>query len=268
MNAQGARGFLYIGGIVLDNGTPGNTADDVFANLYAKDSNTTYTYEILDTLSTKDPFVAQMNAQGARGYAFYGPTTAGTIYVKESGSATYAYEALSATTTATNAGFLAQISPQGDRGFAYIGAYIFGANLANTVNFYGKVNGSAAKYGYRLEPLLDNANTFIAQANTQGQQGYKLQGGLVFTGEPTGSAAQFRALYVKDTTQSASFEWKAISIASTPSSFVTQATNEASSGYLYWSGYVFTDGAANVFRNLYFKAANCSGPLCRISDPF
>jgi hypothetical protein len=268
MNAQGARGFLYLGGIVLDNGTPGNTADDLFANLYGKDSATTYAYEILDTLDTKDPFVAQMNTQGARGYLFYGPTTAGTVYVKESGSATYSYEALSAAANATNADFLAQVNAQGDKGFAYAGAYAFGVNAADAVNFYGKASGSAAKYSYRLEPLLNAVDPFIAQANTQGQQGYKLEGGLVFTGEPAGSAAQFRALYVKDTSQSATFDWKAAGTASTPAAFVTQANNEASSAYIYQTAYVFVEGTSNIFRNLYFKAANCSGPLCRISGPF
>jgi hypothetical protein len=268
MNAQGARGFVYVSGIVLDNNTPGNTADDLFANLYAKDSTTTYTYEILDTPATKDAFVAQMNAQGTRGYVFYGPTTAGTIYVKESGSTTYSYEVLSAAGNTTNAGFLTQVNAQGDRGFGYIGSYIFGLNAADTVNFYGKVTGSAAKYSYRLEPLLNAPDTFIAQANAQGLQGFKFQSGAVFTGEPANSGNQFKALYVKDTSQSATFDWKAISTVSTPMTFVNQANNEAASGYIFLSGYVFVDGPTNIFRNLYFKAANCTGPLCRISGPF
>jgi hypothetical protein len=249
--------------MVADNGTA-NPADDQFFNFYVKDSTTTYTNEILDTAANATDFLAQMNAQGARGFDFYGPLTLGTLYVKESAGATYSHEFLSPQTT--NAGFLAQVNSEGDKGFLYVGSYGFD-NGTNIVNIYTKITATTAKYAYRLDASLNTPDSFLAQANAQGQEGYRFAGALFFSGEPSGSPTQTRNLYVKDTTQTAKFEWKANLPNSTSAGLVAQANAEAAQGYVYWSAYAFVVGTSVTARELYFKPSACSGLLCRATSP-
>ncbi|MGL4573917.1 MAG: hypothetical protein ACRCV9_03920 [Burkholderiaceae bacterium] len=264
LNAQGARGFTFFGPLGLDNGTPGNINDDQFVNFYVKDSATTYVNEILDTPASVSALLAQMNAQGARGFDFYGPLEVGTLYVKESAGATYTYELLSATDT--NANFLTQANSQGDRGFFYIGSYA--VDTTTFVNIYAKVTGSAAKYAYRLQPFLDDPAAFVTQANAQGQEGYRFVGGAAFLGEPVGSDARTRNVYVRDTAQSARFEWKTAAPAGTATALVTQANAEAAAGFLYYSVVGFSANGTISSRELYFRPTSCVGVLCRAAGPF
>lgn len=242
LNAQGARGFNYFGPNVL-----GGSA----FNFYAKDSANTFTAEILDTPATAAAFVAQLNAQGANGFDFWGPETTGSIYTKESGAAALTYEVLAAPTTA--AGFLSQANAQGDKGFLYVGPYTFG-------NIYRKSAAGNAKYVYRLELQTASHDGLLTQANVQGQQGYKFGGLLVFSGESVGA---FRNVYVRDSAQSASFEWKNRDSATTAAGLIAQANAEGTSSYVYWFSVILE----SRIKDLYFKPTACAGPLCRSTSP-
>jgi hypothetical protein len=242
LNTQGAKGFNYFGP---------NTLGGVGFNLYTKDSNTQFSFEILDTPTNAAAFIAQLNAQGAKGFDFWGPETTGTIYSKESGGPNYNYEVIAAPTTA--AGFLTQANAQGDRGFLYIGPYAFGS-------IYRQAVGSNARYTYRLELQAASHDAQITQANAQGQEGYKFGGLEIFSGEPVSG---FRNIYVKDTSQSSTFEWKANPVATSAASLISQANAERANNYAYWFS-VIIGGAT---RDLYFKPSACSGPLCRSTSP-
>ena len=242
LNVQGAKGFNYYGP---------NTLGGLGFNLYTKDSNTQFSFEILDTPTNAAAFLAQLNAQGAKGFDFWGPETTGTIYSKESGGPNYNYEVIPAPTTA--AGFLAQVNAQGDRGFIYIGPYAFG-------NIYRQAVGSNARYTYRLELQAASHDAQISQANAQGQTGYKFAGLEIFSGEPVSG---FRNIYVKDTSQSSTFEWKANPVTTSASALIAQANAERASNYAYWFS-VIIGGST---RDLYFKPSACSGPLCRSTSP-
>jgi hypothetical protein len=269
LSAQGARGYYFYG---TEGFSSSNTND--FRNLYVKDSNTTYTYEVLPDQTTAATLLAQMNSQGARGFDFYGPTTLGVIYIKENGSqATYTYQFLNA--SSTNAGFLSQANAQGTNGYFYAGGYIFPGN-SQQYAIYTKLSNSNAVYSYRLLPTVSDpgvANDLVTQANAQGQEGYKFIGGEFFEGEPVGSATRSRNLYVKDTTQAATFSWKALDVANSSSTFLTQANTEGASNSYYWGGWAsFPNGSTasplvTVLNSLYFKGSNCTGMLCRAASP-
>ena len=148
---------------------------------------------------------------------------------------------------------MAQVNAQGDRGFIYIGPYAFG-------NIYRQAVGSNARYTYRLELQAASHDAQISQANAQGQTGYKFAGLEIFSGEPVSG---FRNIYVKDTSQSSTFEWKANPVTTSASALIAQANAERASNYAYWFS-VIIGGST---RDLYFKPSACSGPLCRSTSP-
>ena len=67
-NAQGARNFVYRGGISFSNG-----AFEIFS-LYEKDNarGDTFRYEQLPRSATPASFLSQLNAQGARRFSYFG----------------------------------------------------------------------------------------------------------------------------------------------------------------------------------------------------
>ena len=242
LNAQGAKGFNYFGPQVLSG---------AFFNFYAKDSNTTYTAEILDNATSGSALLAQLNAQGAKGFDYWGPETSGAIYIKESNASAASFEILPSPNTV--GGFLSQANAQGDKGFLYVGPYTFG-------NIYRKSSTSNAKYVYRLELQTPTHDALLVQANAQGQQGYKFSGLEVFSGEPVGG---FRNIYVKDTSQSSTFVWKNNPAVTTEAALVSQANTEGAAGYVYWFSVIL----GNAQREIYFKPGACTGPLCRSTNP-
>jgi hypothetical protein len=264
-NAQGARGFAYYSGLVLDE-TPLTSGDAIFTNFYVKESNTSFSYESLDLPTTRQALLTQLNAQGARGFAWYSGIASGndlySLYVKESSAVTISYEFLDETTTA--AGFLSQASAQGARGFLYSGGYTTGGSA---FNIYGKVNGSSAQYSYRLESVPTTQAALLSQVNTQGQSGYKFAGGQVFVGEPINGTRIFNA-YVKDTAQNASFEWRSVAPAYTTTSLVAQANEQGLADFRLFGNYATTAGSVTTISTFYFKSNNCIGILCRVNSLF
>jgi Divergent InlB B-repeat domain len=271
LNLQGARGFRSMG----DRGFGSSiTQTNEFASLYVKEANTTYTYEILTLPATASVMLTQLNDQGARGYAFYGAlvfTTGspdrGALYIKDNGSsATFTYELPDAANS--EAAFLAQANSQGDRGFFSVSSFIFTSGVTETKHIYVKDNGSNAKFTYVTQPYFDPSTPaqFIAQADEQGQLGYKFNGASAFSGG-------FRHIYVKDTSQSSTFQWKDEAPSSTGAAFVVQANSTGTQGYADFAPNIFFPNGSSqplsaIARELYFKSVNCAGHLCSVASPF
>jgi hypothetical protein len=248
LNSQGARGFEYVGPFTLS---------DAF-DLYAKDRSTTFTYEALDTPSTVATLAAQLNAQGVRGFRLAKTLTTGSYYVKDNTTnLTYQYEILAE--APTSSGFLTQATQQGARGYFFAFAYVVGGAI---VAIYAK-DSSSAVYAYELLPSSFegvSANAFVAQADAQGARGFKFFTGFAFSGNTEGD--QFRNIYVKDTTQNATYSFKAQTSSATSSALVSQANAEGQINFVFSSGLIFfPDGIFNPSdtRNIYYKPLNCAG---------
>jgi hypothetical protein len=254
MNAQGARGFQYVGGLVVNSD---------FFNLYVKVQSATFSYEAQDSTTTSAALLTQLNAQGTRGYRLDGFLTSGTYFVKDNSTTlTYQYELPAAQDT--SAGFLTQANAQGARGFFFVFTYLVGGS---TVAIYGKDSSSAA-YAYQLQPPTDNLTPaqFVSQADTQGASGYKYLTGFFFTGNSAGTQSQ--NIYVKDTSQNATFSYKAQATTTTSATFITQANTEGALNFVYLSGLAFFTPSFEQ-RNVYFKPSNCAGwVLCSGGGPF
>jgi len=257
-NTQGANGYAYLTGLAA------STTE--FINLYVKDIGTTYLWEMLDLTSSAAALQAQLNAQGARGFAHSTFLTSGVVYVKDTaGLAPFSYELLPS--QATSAAFLTQADAQGARGFFFLGDFAIGGG---TVAIYSK-DGSNARYSYSLQTPTDTATpeTFVTQANVQGQQGFRFIGAYVYSGNPGNDA--FRNVYVKDSAQTPTFEYKAQAATSGASALVTQANAEGQLGNIFYGSNIFFPNGYSqpgITRNLYFKPSGCSGTvLCRAASP-
>ena len=255
MNAQGARGFQYVSGLLVG---------AEYVNFYVKDQNTTFSYTAQDTASTTADLLVQLNGFGARGYRFDGFLTSGTYYVRDNTASllTYSYELPTAPTTTS--GFLTQANDRGASGFYFVFTYLIGGN---TVAIYGR-DTSDARYQYELHPSTDvnvSADDFVAQANVQGQRGFKFATGFFFS---DGS----RNIYVKDSAQSASFSYKASATVTPAAALVTQANAEGQINFVYVGGLIFLPNGyagAQQPRNIYVNPANCSGwVMCSAGGPF
>lgn len=255
MNAQGARGFQYISGLLVG---------AEFVNLYVKDQNTTFSYTAQDSASTTSDLLVQLNGFGARGYRFDGPLTSGNYYVRDNTASllTYSYELPTAPTTTS--AFLTQANDRGASGFYFVFTYLIGSNA---VAIYGK-DTNAGRYLYELHPSTDvnaSADDFVTQANVQGQRGFKFATGFFFN---DGS----RNIYVKDSAQSASFSYKASASVSPGAALVTQANAEGPLNFIYAGGMIFFPdgyGGAQQPRNIYVNPANCAGwVMCSAGGPF
>lgn len=253
-NAQGARSFLYLSAIAVG-------VD--FANLYASETPGVFSYRSLDTPSTASAFEAQLNAQGAERFRFGGVLTSGSYFYRdENSNRTFSYRVLAL--PASSSDFLTQANAQGAEGYFFVLPY-FIASTAYAI--YAKESG-AATYSYALQPSTDiNATPgdFVTQANAQGASGFKFRTSYQFSDGA-------RNVYVRDTSQSATYTWKTNDNASSVAALVAQANTEGAGGFVYLGARVFfPNGISNPSqtRIVYFRPANCAGSvMCAPSGPF
>jgi hypothetical protein len=129
--AQGAQGYYHVSGSL------GVGSDTV--RLYQKDvgSSAIYDVEILSVPTTESDFLAQLNAQGARGYRFKSGYLIGSegirnIYDKDSAqSAIFSYAALPSQGSAAD--LVAQANAQGANGAVLIGDYVMPGGAIKTL---------------------------------------------------------------------------------------------------------------------------------------
>ena len=248
LNAQGARGYRYLGGqVFLGDGGKINA-------IYVKDANATYRYAMAPAQTSVNKFLAQANAQGAKGYRFAGLDGRSVIYRKVDGSgATYRYRML--TGQATAAKFLAQANAEGAKGSYYVGPLMFGTK---PVELYQKDSKSAATYKYQVLSAASTDAGVLAQLNRQGTAGYRLKTPVYFGGSN-------RMLYERDTQQSSTFSYVALNPAATSAAFVAQANAQGAKGRGPIGALVQPSA---TIKSFYFKPDSCTGDLCDSRSPF
>ncbi|MEQ5839719.1 hypothetical protein N0A02_09755 [Paraburkholderia acidicola] len=194
----------------------------------------TMMYEALATPSDATSFLAQLNAEGARGYryiveqGFSGAVT--NVFIND-GANTYSYEFQSADNT--QAGFLAQANQEGAKGFRYDGPASFGS-------LYRHQGNSSATYTYAAAAQPTSTAAFLTQANAQGQNGYWYYGPLQLDSAST-------SLYFKDNSSASTYTYDAVTPPQSIGDFVTQANNEGAKGYRFKGPLGFGTDAAAVY---------------------
>jgi hypothetical protein len=129
--AQGAEGYYHVSGSLM--------AGSATVRVYQKElgSSATYDVEMLPVPSTEADFLAQLNAQGARGYRFksgysFGSEGLRNIYDKDtSQSATFSYSALPSLGNAAD--FVTQANAQGANGVILVGDYVMPGGATKTL---------------------------------------------------------------------------------------------------------------------------------------
>jgi hypothetical protein len=184
MNQRGGQGYAFKGTVIY-----GTTAHSVFAKDSAKTA--TYSYESLtgSVNTSLTDLLAQLNAQGARGFRWRGakasttlPITISNLYEKDSsGPATYTYStiSLSAGSSPANGTALSQILQQGSAdGSYYLGTVIAGAQVAV---FFERPAGSTTATTYTVDsvPANETLATMLQAINTRAAQGRFLVGDTV-----------------------------------------------------------------------------------------
>jgi len=249
LNAQGARSFRFFSGLAF---TTSPTSVEV-VEAYVKDAETAYVFELLPVTSSAAELQDQLNAQGARGFKWGGPYSAGgqvrTLYRKDNNSAsTYSYTVLSA--PADSAGYLSQNNAQGANGYYSVGGgYMVGGT---TVLVYQKDAQGSATYGYEALGEPGSDADFLAQLDAQGARGFRFKTGYGFSDGA-------RLLYEKDLSQSATFSYLSLQPAGNSADYIAQANAEGAKGNALVGDFGLPSGQA---RMLYVKPANCSGFLC------
>jgi FG-GAP-like repeat len=186
LNAEGALGFRYFGDMTFDATLPSKYT----VSLFTKDnSGATYTYKQLPPASSEATFLAQVNAEGANGFAYVSdvayPSGGGfliaSLFVKENSSAAvYSYESRPSAVDVT--AFLAQANAQGIRGFRYRGDLFVGSSLFSLF-----MKNSTAQYRFVFEARTPQATAaaYVTQSNAEGARGFVYAGDFAFGGFPT-----------------------------------------------------------------------------------
>lgn len=256
LNAQGARGLRLLGGLAFTQSPAG--IELVEAYVRDTSASATYTYERQAPPADAAALAAQLEAQGARGFAWVGAYSVGGeisyIYQKQDASTTtFSYRVLPA--QSAGADYLAQTNAQGAEGFfGFTPSYLIGGAA---VAIYGKASGSAATFAYELleSPTADDA--FMATLNSAGGRGFRLRTPYFFT-------EGARLVMVRDVSQSATFSFFGLAPAGNAAAFVAQANAEGAKGNGYLGDYALPSGAIST---LYFDETGCvDSVLCRPSS--
>jgi hypothetical protein len=176
MNLRGGQSYAFKGTAIY-----GTTA----YSIYVKDSakSATYSYETLtgSVNTSLTNLLAQLNAQGTRGFRWLGltaasaaPTSFVNLYSKDSsGPATYVYSAISfgASSAPGNATALTQALQQGSSdGSYYLGTVLAGSQFAM---IFERPAGSTTATGYTIDsiPANESLSTMLQSINTRAGQG-------------------------------------------------------------------------------------------------
>ncbi|MEO7057263.1 MAG: hypothetical protein ABI143_10690 [Caldimonas sp.] len=204
-------------------------------------------YEALPLSSTASAsdFLAQINAEGSRGFRFFsglafasagGGAEEVAAYVKDANT-TWTFEREAVTTTSS--ALLSQLQASGARGFRFAGPYF--ASGA-TFDLYRKDNGAATTYIYNVLPVAASSTDFLAQANAQGANGYYATGAAYMVGASTVT------IYEKASAGNARYAYEVLANSTTDADLLAQLNAEGARGYRFRTSFVFSDGTKNVYE--------------------
>lgn len=246
LNAQGAKGLRYVGDQAFGDGAQSVFVQDGLAP--------SYTYELQPGAATVGDFLAQANAEGARGFRYLGLFSVGgsamALYRADAGTAAdYSYIALPP--AASPAAFVAEANSQGSSGYWYAGPL----PLNGAQDVFMRNSASPSTYAYQYQTAATTADGLAAQLNHQGSLGYRYKGALVFGGTSAN-------LYIRDPSQNAAFAYATAPVPASGAAFVSQA-NGMGMAYI---GPISLGAAAGGTFELYFSSGSCSGFLCVTLD--
>lgn len=263
LNEQGARGYRLYEYVNSWLGLP-----DASNTLFVKDVATTYAYESQELATTTEALQARLAAQGARGFRWLRPRYIdGVVYDlfrKDLGaSTTYSYTLMPAQRYVAAA--IDQANSMGATGHYAVGD--LEAPLAvdqNPVQIYEKAS-SGGTYAYERLPTVSRDAEFLAQLNAQGARGFNWRGRNDF-GDANVN------VYVKDTTQSATFAYHALphcamSFSCKGNGDLSDLVEQANAEGQKHAGLVTTGILIESMQsvNLYFTPDKCAGFLCQVS---
>lgn len=270
-------------------------------------ATSTFMYEQLPPAGDRAGFLADLNAEGARGFRFLAPLSnnqppgSANVYVKP-GDATYVYELTPAPTDANT--FLNDANAAGARGFRWVGTMSAGGS---NLFMYRKDSDTSATFTYRLEAAAADRTGYVARGNAQGSEGfYNVAPAYSF-----GTALQ--AIFEKSSLGNSTFTYEVADAASDEAGLLAQLDEKGGRGFRFRgpysygniyardasqsstfsyqtqvpeaaiadllqqanaqgaNGYGFVGqlGAGGVSKIYYYKPVNCTGPaLCMPTGPF
>jgi len=275
LNQEGAKGYHYLYDTRLTICTS-EACPAIWSppdlSLFVNDGlASSYAYELLPNPGNTADFIAQANAEGAKGYQYMawtdvfagGIPTAYALYRKDgSSTATYTYVAEVAGPMASVDAFVAQANARGQSGYYFYG-HTRNADFAQA-NLYVKNNASKAIYTYThdaeasVKPYIEYMTAIRDQLSSEGAKGYfpiyRLRPAIDIPADDP-----LTILYMKDQTQAATFTFH-FQVPGGPSDVINLVNSYGAQGYSPWN-----IGIARY--TLFFRATNCSGGwLCGVPN--
>lgn len=191
-----------------------------------------------------------LNARGARGYAFVGPMTSYQqawsmeLYRKGGPGETFSYELVNAAGAAATR--LASMQAQGARGYLFKSTAIYGIDVAGMADIFVKSSARNTTYSYRMQ--AEGFNLDSLQAN--GADGYAYRGQIVIDNVT-------QSLYVKDNTANAKYDYKTSPNALLGDGLMLATMNELGAQAYAYHGSIYTGG---TFLALYVRTSASNKP--------
>ncbi len=265
-NDQGSRGYAFIGTQSTGSGS-GSTGTDFYVSDTAH-SGSRLAYEFVAQASSGDALVAQLNQQGARGFAFKAPYLSDASGIRlltvrdTTRSVTYSYERLPISGSLGSDAFQAQLNAEGARGYRLVGP--FGAG-PDSFNLYAK-DSSATTYAYTVIPIsgsggMPSGDALRQRLNEQGAQGRFYLGAFVLQGQ---ASAQ---VFEKSSAQNGPIDYDlaAVSLQASASQKLAAMNQLAAQGLFFVSDLTTDD--RSVYTLSARNAASLRSPLAGIAFP-
>jgi FG-GAP-like repeat/FG-GAP repeat len=256
-NAQGARGFAYVGGKNF-----GLTFPTDARSVYAKNLSRPllYSYESLPTPTTSLALVLQLNAQGARGFRHQGDYLINggvyiTVYVNDSSGSTFIYRERSRAANAAE--FITLANVEGALGYSYYRDFGFQTDSGSfsSVSIFEKNNGGNSTFSFEALNFSDSALAFVTQANIQGTRSFRFLGNFA-----TGDLTQARSIYVRNSSRQDKYVFESSAVASSTTVFFGQTNEAGGRGFKYLSDFGFsTVSVASIYLSAVGTPNDLSG---------
>ena len=240
VRAAGGRGYRYLFPQWING----------FMNYYVKDRNATYTYDsraIVSAGEGTDGLQTALNQYAGQGYRWLGnvlPSVAQgdpmMLFEKDASSVSYQY-----VVTPVPAGDLvAALNARGTDGYLLRSmAFAFGTSM---VSVFEKSN-TGAKYVYEA---VDPATS----EDSQGARGFVRMGSI-------STSVGWRTIYVRDTTQNATFTWSFERQPTSHAALLEQFNAKGAQGWKYMHPDA-REAGTYAAQAAYARSSNCSGVLC------